>query len=448
MTAWNKQIRQLRLGRRLTQEQLAEQLARVAWERDGEQVGVDGGMVSKWERGQKQPSNIYRRLLAEFFDTDELDFIDPAAYLDDPGLDYARSLPETLDTVDKLGHADMDRRTFLKSAVFAVAASVGPSRDWLLATLEKTTSAAHRISSTQVEAIRRAFGVFQELDVMRGGGHARRQLAGYLTSTVTPLLRSNDPSTATGRALYEAGAEQLYLIGWMAYDDGDHALAQRYLIQALRIAHEASSPELGAHVLAGLSDQATLTGHPDHALQLAKAGRAGLKHGHSPACLADLWALQGRAEAALGDHRAAAHSVVESERWAEMIVPGQEPEWARFIDKAYLNGEYAHTFRDLDRPDETAAFAARSAEEAYQQNRGRRGSLAHATLARAAMAHHDLESAAAEAQITVRLAATVRSSRSIEAVSDLRNRLADHQDSLPVAEFFDLANTLLPSSGR
>jgi len=131
-----------------------------------------------------------------------------------------------------------------------------------------------------------------------------------------------------------------------------------------------------------------------------------------------------------------------------MIVPGQEPEWARFIDKAYLNGEYAHTFRGLDRPDETAAFAARSAEEAYQQNRGRRGSLAHATLARAAMAHHDLESAATEAQITVRLAATVRSSRSIEAVSDLRNRLADHHDSLPVAEFFDLANTLLPSSGR
>jgi hypothetical protein len=54
------------------------------------------------------------------------------------------------------------------------------------------------------------------------------------------------------------GAEQLYLIGWMAYDDGEHALAQRYLIQALRLAHETSSPELGAHVLAGLSDQATV----------------------------------------------------------------------------------------------------------------------------------------------------------------------------------------------
>ena len=54
----------------------------------------------------------------------------------------------------------------------------------------------------------------------------------------------------------------------------------------------------------------------------------------------------------------------------------------------------------------------------------------------------------AEAQTTVRLAATVRSSRSFDAVSDLRNRLADHQHSLAVVEFFDLADTLLPSSGR
>ena len=49
---------------------------------------------------------------------------------------------------------------------------------------------------------------------------------------MTPLLRENDASTETGRALFEAGAEQLYLLGWKAYDDGQHPLAQRYLVQA------------------------------------------------------------------------------------------------------------------------------------------------------------------------------------------------------------------------
>ncbi|MGC5022192.1 hypothetical protein [Micromonospora sp. DT47] len=48
----------------------------------------------------------------------------------------------------------------------------------------------------------------------------------------------------------------------MAYDDGEHGLAQRYLIQALRLAQASNSTALGAYVLAGMSDQANLLGHP------------------------------------------------------------------------------------------------------------------------------------------------------------------------------------------
>jgi len=230
----------------------------------------------------------------------------------------------------------------------------------------------------------------------------------------------------------------------MAYDDGEHVLAQRYLVHALRLAQEARAPELGAHVLAGLSDQATLTGHPDQALQLARAGRAGLQGITSSACLADLWALQARAEAALGDAKAAARSVLESERQVDHIDLANEPQWARFIDQAYLNGEYAHAFRDLGRSDEMTMFASRSADEAARQQRARRGSLANATLARAALDSHDLEAAGRAATTTVELAVTVRSSRSIEAVADLRARLRGHETSPAVAEFYDLADALLP----
>jgi transcriptional regulator with XRE-family HTH domain len=55
-----------RLG--LTQEQLAEQLARLAWEQFGVRVGVDAQMVSKWERGEKRPSRFYRQLLCLLYD--------------------------------------------------------------------------------------------------------------------------------------------------------------------------------------------------------------------------------------------------------------------------------------------------------------------------------------------------------------------------------------------
>jgi transcriptional regulator with XRE-family HTH domain len=445
MAAWSEQIHQCRQERGLTQEEFAREVARVAWERLHVQVGVDSAMVSKWERGTKLPSKRYQRLLSVLFETDASGHMATAA---PPalGFDYAGPPAAALDAVDQVGRADMERRDFLRGALFAVGLSIAPSRDWLVATIEDGTAPIGRVSASQVDAIRRTFGLYQEIDVMRGGGHARHQLASYVTTVVTPLLRQNDATTDTGRGLFEAGAEQLYLLGWMAYDDGQHAIAQRYLVQALRLAQEARSPKLGAHVLAGLSDQATLIGHPDQALQLARAGRAGLRGVASPACLADLWALQARAEAALGDGTAAARSVIESERHATNIDLTSEPEWARFIDPAYLNGEYAHAFRDLDKGPESTTFARRSADEAARQHRARRGSLAHATLSRAALADHDLEAAASAATTTVRLAASVRSSRSTEAVHDLRDRLRGHETSPAVADFFAVSDTLFPSA--
>ena len=54
--------------------------------------------------------------------------------------------------------------------------------------------------------------------------------------------------------------------------------------------------------------------------------------------------------------------------------------------------------------------------------------------------------AASAATATVELAAPVRSSRSTEAVNDLRARLRDHDQAPAVAEFFELADTILPTS--
>src|SRR5439155_7217579 len=113
-----------RLSRGLTQEELAAELARVAWEQHHEHVGVDGAMVSKWERGQKQPSKTYRRLIAALFGAEHLAFADPAGELDDLGLEFAPSIADAVGTVDTLGRTDMERRAFLRNALFAVAASV------------------------------------------------------------------------------------------------------------------------------------------------------------------------------------------------------------------------------------------------------------------------------------------------------------------------------------
>lgn len=60
-------IRQLREERNWTQLELADQLARLAWLRNRERVGVNADMVAKWERGAKGVSARYRDLLCTLF---------------------------------------------------------------------------------------------------------------------------------------------------------------------------------------------------------------------------------------------------------------------------------------------------------------------------------------------------------------------------------------------
>ncbi|MGH3925082.1 MAG: helix-turn-helix domain-containing protein, partial [Pseudonocardiaceae bacterium] len=56
-------LREARRERGWTQEETADQLARLAWTRHGERVGVNADMIAKWERGEKNPSPRYRELL-------------------------------------------------------------------------------------------------------------------------------------------------------------------------------------------------------------------------------------------------------------------------------------------------------------------------------------------------------------------------------------------------
>ncbi len=334
-----------------------------------------------------------------------------------------------------LGKANVKRRSIIK-APFVLAALGAPSRDWLLSTLDETRSdrGPRQVGMRQVAGIREMFALFQQMDVMRGGGHARTALVEYMNSYVIPLLqKKHEPQVE--QALHEAAAEQAYLLGWMAYDDGEHGLAQRYLIQSLRLAETADAPALGAHVLAGMSDQANLLGHPREALMLARAGRRGITEDDSPACLADLHILEGRALAALREAAPAAAAVARAEDVFSRVVPENEPEWARFIDRPYIFGEAAHCFRDLREPAQIERFATESADVARSQGRARRGALSHAALAIGELERKNVEAAAATSTYVVDLAASVNSSRCVETVRDLLRRLKPYSDVAEVQRF-------------
>ncbi|MFE1148560.1 transcriptional regulator [Streptomyces albidoflavus] len=431
----------------LTQGELARRITAMARQQGLRHVAPDATNIRRWLQGG-QPREPLPGIIADVFSnafgrrvtTYDLGF-GASPDLDRP-LHYSPSFRETVESVTELGRADMDRRKFLAASPFVAAAGIGPSRDWLLSTLEQEPEPGPRVRLEDVTSVRNMFGQFQEMDVMQGGGSGRLLLTEYMNQHVYPLLRRTH-TEAVRRALCAAAAEQTYLLGWMAFDNGEHGTAQRYLIQALRLAEESQDSALGAHVLAGMADQATLLGNPAEGRRLAQAGRQGLRKASSYACLSDLWALEARALAVLGEAKDAARAVAKSEAAFSRVVREEEPEWAKFIDGAYLHGEHANAFRDLRQAENSAEHARRSIAYAKTQNRARRGALSHAVLAVSHLQRGDLEAAHATGVRTVELAARVKSSRSVEAVQDVQRRMVPFGRHQLVADFNERARALV-----
>lgn len=426
---------------------LARRINTLAAQENGLALRYDYTSVYRWARRGEHPRQPVPALIAQILSERLGRRVTAAEFnmaeeqsLASRALRYHADEADSVDTIVELGRADVKRRSVV-FAPFVLGALAAPSRDWLLASLESVSDerGPRRVGLEQVSGIREMFALFQEMDVMRGGGHARVALVEYMNSYVLPLVRREQPDQRVRIALYEAASEQAYLVGWMAYDDGLHGLAQRYLIQALRLAEAAGARALGAHVLAGMSDQANLLGNPREALSLARAGQQGIKGDESPACLADLQILEGRALAAMGETAAAARAVAAAEQTFARVDPDDEPEWARFIDRAYLFGEAAHCFRDVGDTAQVDRFAGESIDDAARQGRARRGALSQAALAVSLIAKGEPVAAAERARQVVDLTVRVNSSRCRETVRDLARRLQPYADLPEVRDLYEYA---------
>jgi hypothetical protein len=166
-----------------------------------------------------------------------------------------------------------------------------------------------------------------------------------------------------GRRLFSAAAEVAQLLGWTAYDTGRHGLAQRYLIQSLRLAQAADDRMMGGRLLANMSHQANYLGNFDHAVHLARAAQEGARGATSATTMAMFLAHQARAHAGNGDDAACSRALREAEAFFQRRDPSEDPEWIGYFDAAELAGESARCFRDLRNPRITQEFVASAIEQ-------------------------------------------------------------------------------------
>jgi hypothetical protein len=409
----------------------------------GLDLRYDKTSVARWLRGQ-QPRGRAPGIIAEALGRklgrtvtiDEIGMANGKNLASGVGLQFSPTVMGAIEQVCELWRSDVGRREFLSGSTVAASALVEPSRDWLItgADAQVARAAGARVGHADVAAVRAMTQALVDLDHRFGSGHVRPVLVHYLNSVVSGLL-GGSYRESVGRELFGAVARLTELAGYMAVDTGQPGLAQRYYIQALRLAQAAGDRGYGGYVLAAsMSHLAAQLGSPREIAQLARAAQEGARGHVTPRAEAMFLAAEARGHALMGDARAF-HTVAGRALTAmERAGSADDPVWIGHFDEAYLADELAHGHRDLGEAAEAGRCAA-EALNAHPESRARRRAIGLVLLATSQVQLREVEQACHTGTKAVELLGTLRSNRGAEYLDDLQQRLEPYRDEPAVREF-------------
>ncbi|MEU7647414.1 transcriptional regulator [Streptomyces huasconensis] len=413
----------------------------------GLDLRYDKTSVARWLRGQ-QPRGRAPGIIAEALGRklgrtvtiDEIGMANGKNLASGVGLQFSPTVLGAIEQVCELWRSDVGRRDFLSGSTVAASALVEPSRDWLISAPDPQVgrTAGPRVGMADVAAVKAMTDALTRLDHQYGSGHVRPVVVHYLNSVVSGLL-AGSYREAVGRELFAAVARLTELAGYMAVDTGQPGLAQRYYIQALRLAQAAGDRGYGGYVLAAsMSHLAAQLGNPREIAQLARAAQEGTRGRVTPRAEAMFYAAEARGHALLGDARAtqavAGRAVEAMDRAAGEGDSGDDPVWIQHFDHAYLADEMAHCHRDLGQAD-AAARSAQESLDGHPPTRARRRAIGLVLLATAQVQRREVEQACHTGMQAVELLGTLRSNRGAEYLEDFQQRLEPYREEAVVREF-------------
>ncbi|MFF3290087.1 transcriptional regulator [Streptomyces sp. NPDC003023] len=203
-----------------------------------------------------------------------------------------------------------------------------------------------RVGSADIEMLRAARAHYELMYRRSGGVATRSRVVGFLNAEAAPLLRGSY-GDAVGRQLHRAAGGLVAVAGICAYDSDAHGSAQRYFHQALRLAKASGDRGLGAYVIALLVNQSLFTSEYRQAVAFAEAALRTAGRQITPALAADLYAMQAKAYAHLGDADGALTCIRRAETEAERIRPGHEPAETGYVQPGLVNVQVAEALLSL-----------------------------------------------------------------------------------------------------
>ncbi|MFD4690320.1 sporulation protein [Streptomyces sp. NBC_00683] len=300
-----------------------------------------------------------------------------------------------------------------------------------------------RVGHSDVAKLREAAQDARRWDSKYGGGDWRSSMVPEcLRVDAAPLLLGSY-SDEVGRALFGASAELTRLAGWMAFDTGQQEAAQRYYIQALRLARAAADVPLGGYVLASMSLQATYRGFADEGVDLAQAAVERNRGLATARTMSFFRLVEARAHAKAGDAPAAGAALKAAESWLERSRAGDaDPSWLGFYSYDRFAADAAECYRDLKAPRQVRRFTEQALSRPTEEFVRSHG-LRLVVSAVAELESGNLDAACAAGTRAVEVAGRISSARTTEYVRDLLHRLEPYGDEPRVAELRERARPLL-----
>ena len=425
----NNRLREHRQRLGLTQDEAAEALGKIAWDRQHQQVGVDASMISKWERGEKRPRRFYRDLLCALYGADEYQLAirpqpDSAHSLGVDwrvrgpehrlaGLGFARAAHDGM-----VAESAVNRRQFLAGAAGLVSSTALPRSVLglpLAAPLGVEESLAGQAVNFDVlsEHLGEMWHALVRADNVLGPRYA---LGGVLDNigvvyASLPQLQGTD-----AQRLFGWGAKFAESASWLYEDLGELEQATSWLDRAHAWAVRADDQSMTTWTLVGRARQALQRGDAHASLPLSEAVESASRP-VSPAMRAAALCYQAEAYAVIGDERACHHALDRAETFACEVEYDQRGDavaggHGSFCTTNYVAAQRGRCWLRLGKPDRALPLyleALHNQPTSYQRDRG----WSLAGLAGAQQALGDPERAASTAYEALQIGMSTGSARTV-----------------------------------
>ncbi|MFF9262603.1 MFS transporter [Streptomyces longwoodensis] len=376
------------------------------------------------------------------------------------GLAFPRDVGQAVRSATELYRLDLAGRRAGTGGIwqslagsFAVSAYATPASRWLITPADSSVAreayssegsgASLKVGHSDVQKLREAAEDARRWDSKYGGGDWRSSMVPECLRVEAAPLLLGSYSDEVGRALFGASAELTRLAGWMAFDTGQQEAAQRYYIQALRLARAAADVPLGGYVLASMSLQATYRGFGDEGVDLAQAALERNRGLATARTMSFFRLVEARAHARAGDAHAAGAALKSAEGWLERAREGDnDPSWLGFYSYDRFAADAAECYRDLKAPRQVRRFTEQALSQPTEEFVRSHG-LRLVVSAVAELESGNLDAACEQGVRAVEVAGRISSARTTEYVKDLLHRLEPYGDEPRVVELRERARPLL-----